>query len=772
MSAAANIKAGAAYVELYTQDNRLVRGLNNAQKKLMAFSASVTNIGRKLLAVSLVAAMPFAGGVKVFADFEQEMANVSTMLDQPQKHLGRFQRGITEMSIKFGESTSTLSKGLYDILSASIKPSKALYVLSVSAKAAKAGLTDTGIAADAITTILNAYGLTANKAGDISNWMFQVVKRGKTTFAELAPAIGMVATTAASAGVGLDEFGAAIATMTRNGVQTENAITALNAIISTFLKPTDEAAKYARQLGFEMSSATLKSIGLAGVFGKLSKLPPDAISKLFPNIRALRGVLPALQNMKGFIEDIAVMKNRTGAADKAYAKMAKTLSTTLARLKQAGIAILAVVGEALSKPVAKLAKIMILASKIVAVWIKKNKHVVVSIVALIGVVATAGVALITLGVVAKILAVTLGILSGAITVAGAIIGALGSVMAALVSWTGLTVVAIAGLGAAILYYSGLGAKALEWLAEKFQFLKEFATKSWKAIADALVAGNFQLAAKVLWASLKVVWQTGINELKQYWIGFSAWYQATTAKVFYNTVGVITDAWAGLKIAWTDTVSFLLDIWNIFLNKLQNAWNISQGWLQKQWLKFMGAFDRSLDVEAAVKLVDNELKTKDSEAQAQLNKKLQDFAVKSNKDKAGIEAERKSTQRTIAENLKSDLGQIETESGKALLESLVALNQAKTEWNDSLKEARKAGKKRSKKSGSLDDAKQKLQAVPEVLNTVKSKIQTAGSFYANSAKALSAGNAAERTAKATEDIRKNTKKTNQLLENQSSSLVFE
>ena len=50
---------------------------------------------------------------------------------------------------------------------------------------------------------------------------------------------------------------------------------------------------------------------------------------------------------------------------------------------------------------------------------------------------------------------------------------------------------------------------------------------------------------------------------------------------------------------------------------------------------------------------------------------------------------------------------------------------------------------------------------------------AGSFYAESVRSLSAGNAAERTVKATEDIRKNTKKTNQILEKQGSSeLVFE
>jgi uncharacterized protein YoxC len=127
---------------------------------------------------------------------------------------------------------------------------------------------------------------------------------------------------------------------------------------------------------------------------------------------------------------------------------------------------------------------------------------------------------------------------------------------------------------------------------------------------------------------------------------------------------------------------------------------------------------------------------------------------------------------IGNNLVGDLGQIEAESAKSLKESLEELKKAKAEWDSAIKEAKRAGKKRSKKGGSLDDIKKKLEGVPNVLDAVRGKIEIAGSFYADSARALSSGNAAERTAKATEDIKKNTKKTNQILQNQSTGLVFE
>ena len=60
MASTRGIRAGPAYVEFYAQDNRLVRGLNRAAKKLRAFGSVAREIGAKLLKPSAVMAAPFA----------------------------------------------------------------------------------------------------------------------------------------------------------------------------------------------------------------------------------------------------------------------------------------------------------------------------------------------------------------------------------------------------------------------------------------------------------------------------------------------------------------------------------------------------------------------------------------------------------------------------------------------------------------------------------------------------------------------------------------
>ena len=591
MVSSRGIRAGAAYVELYANDNKLVRGLKRAQRRLKAFAAGVSQIGAKMAKLSAVMATPFIAGAKVFADFEQQMANVSTMLDDPEKHMGRFTKAIRDMSVEFGESTEALAGGLYDILSASIPAEKALDVLAVAVRAAKAGMTDTKTAADAITTILNSYGLAAEHASEVSDLLFSVVKRGKTTFAELAPQIGMVASTASSAGVGLDELGAALATLTRAGVKTENAVTAVNQIIMAFLKPSKEAAKYARQLGFEMSSVTLQTEGIEGVFKRISKLPPDAIAKLFPNVRALRGVIPALKNMIGFTNDIAAMAKRAGATETAYRKMTKTLTHSFNQLKQSALVALSVLGEALAEPLAKAAKAIRRYAKAVAEVIAKNKAMVVTIAKVIGVVGLVGVSLMVVGYGVSALSSIFGALTTVITGVGTAIGVFGTILGAILSPIGLVITAVVALGAYILYATGAAAKALGWLGDRFADLKADATEAYQGIADALAAGDIGLAAKILWLTLKKVWLSGTEGLRKMWANM--WHGIRTlhetavhalTKVFLNAVTI----W---RKAMAQTKGFFADTWTTF--KMIG---------REVGAEIKAVFDESFDVEAAVQKI--------------------------------------------------------------------------------------------------------------------------------------------------------------------------
>ena len=73
MAAAQGIRAGRAFVELFADDTKLVRGLRSAEKRLKAFGASVQSIGTKIFGLGAAAIAPLLATTNVFAELGDQM---------------------------------------------------------------------------------------------------------------------------------------------------------------------------------------------------------------------------------------------------------------------------------------------------------------------------------------------------------------------------------------------------------------------------------------------------------------------------------------------------------------------------------------------------------------------------------------------------------------------------------------------------------------------------------------------------------------------------
>lgn len=77
MANAQGIRAGRAFVELFADDTRLVRGLNAASKRLKDWGESIGSVGKKMLAAGLGVLGSLAGAGKLFADMGSDLADMS-----------------------------------------------------------------------------------------------------------------------------------------------------------------------------------------------------------------------------------------------------------------------------------------------------------------------------------------------------------------------------------------------------------------------------------------------------------------------------------------------------------------------------------------------------------------------------------------------------------------------------------------------------------------------------------------------------------------------
>jgi len=254
-----------------------------------------------------------------YSEFSQRMAEVNTLIDVSKEQFGSLGDEIRKMTKEIPQSASELAAAEYDILSAGVSLEKSVGVLEKSAKAAVAGVTDTKTAANAGIAVINAYGKSIDELDETYDILFKTVKLGVTTFPQLAQSIGEVLPTANAAGVEFRDLSASIATLTKAGLRTPIAMTALKGAINAMAAPAPEAKKKFDELGITWKGLipTLDAIRKKG-------LSIDQMRLLIPDVEARTGVLALTQNFDVLLKTLDEMANASGAMVEAYDKMKDT----------------------------------------------------------------------------------------------------------------------------------------------------------------------------------------------------------------------------------------------------------------------------------------------------------------------------------------------------------------------------------------------------------------------------------------------------------------
>lgn len=323
--------------------------IDHVSKKMGIFSKQGIGMGIAFAGVSMGMGMAMQGiqsliqgmdeGFQKARQYERGMGEISTMLDAMGKqYLPSMREGINELATTMGLSTADLQRGMYQTLSASVDAAEAMDFLGQAGKAAVAGLTSVETAVDALTTVLNAYGMSTHEVSIVSDLMFQTVKRGKTTFEELAESIGYVVPIAAQANIAFEEIAAAFATLTKQGINASTSATSLRALLSNLISPSKEATDAAQKYGIVLNDISLEVLGLSGIMAKLNEVTDGSVGKmreLIPNIRALQAASGlAANDLETFTFDLNAMQSAIGSTDSAFGDMANTMDTKFRILEQ------------------------------------------------------------------------------------------------------------------------------------------------------------------------------------------------------------------------------------------------------------------------------------------------------------------------------------------------------------------------------------------------------------------------------------------------------
>lgn len=274
------------------------------------------------------------------AQFESNIAKVSTIADTSQVSLSTIESDIMALSRSTGQGAGDLTEATYQAISASVDTAYAVKFVDEANKLAVGGFTQQATAADVLTTAINAYGLAVSEATQVSDMLITTQNLGKTTVDELAQNMGRVIPLAAAYNVEMDNLSTGYAILTKNGIATAESTTYLKSMLNE-LGDTGSAVAGVLQEQTGQSFAQLTESGYSlgdvlTVIGDSVNGDTTAFNNLWGSQEAGIGAL-ALFNAGAaeFNSTLGKMQDSAGATEKAYMTMTNTTEHAQKRMQNA-----------------------------------------------------------------------------------------------------------------------------------------------------------------------------------------------------------------------------------------------------------------------------------------------------------------------------------------------------------------------------------------------------------------------------------------------------
>lgn len=311
--------------------SKLGKKVHDVQKNLSDFGDQAKKVGKgfqdvgstltKSLTVPLSAAA--VTSFKFSKDFNEAMANVATLIPGNTERIKELKKTVQDMAIATGKSTDDLANGLYEVISAFGDSADTATILEINAKAAAAGLAETGEAIALTSAVTKGYGDTsADAVQQVSDLAFQTLVLGQTSFPELADSIGRVTPLAASLKVSQEELFGVMATGTGVTGNAAEVSTQLRGVLQALAAPTDSMIELMAELGFESGEAMMEQLGLQGTIEAIVKAAEESGKPLQDYIGSIQGQTLAMAlagpQADTFTEKLAAMEDVTGATDTAF----------------------------------------------------------------------------------------------------------------------------------------------------------------------------------------------------------------------------------------------------------------------------------------------------------------------------------------------------------------------------------------------------------------------------------------------------------------------
>jgi len=272
------------------------------------------------------------------AQFETSTAMVATIADTSQKSLSDISKEVRTYSNETGEAASDMAEATYQAISASVNTADAASFAGTATKLAVGGFTSATTAVDVLTTAINAYGLAASDATQLSDYLITTQNLGKTSVDQLAQSVGNVIPLASAYNVQMDNLSSAYAVLTANGIATAESGTYLKSMLNELGDTgSDVSEVLLNSTGKTFAQLMEQGYSLGDVMAMLGDAvdgDSTAFNALWSSTEAGIGALSLFNaGADKYNSVLDSMRTSAGATEKAYSTMADTTDKSKQRME-------------------------------------------------------------------------------------------------------------------------------------------------------------------------------------------------------------------------------------------------------------------------------------------------------------------------------------------------------------------------------------------------------------------------------------------------------
>ncbi len=324
---------------------------------------AIEGLDKLLATVGIVAALTAIGSAfmdcsQAAAEFETNVAMVSTVADTTVLSVGELSAQISDLSMDTARNVNELADASYNAVSAGVATEAAVATVGDATKLARAGFTSSSSALSVLTTTLNAYGLEASEVTNISDSLVTSQNLGVLTIDQMASSMGKAISTASAYSVDLYNLESGYISLTKAGISVEESTTYISSMFNELGSAgsnvaTIITAETGKSFG-QLMNAGYTLADVLDIIYESAGRDGEAMMNLWGSAEAGKAANAIInQGLDTFNSNLEKLANSAGTTQAAYEAMTNTTAFSTERMENSFNNLSIAIGDDLNPVISK-----------------------------------------------------------------------------------------------------------------------------------------------------------------------------------------------------------------------------------------------------------------------------------------------------------------------------------------------------------------------------------------------------------------------------------